>query len=86
LVVPPSSTEWPIWSEALILKTLVEVDWVVGGANGAAAKVGVKPTTLINKMKKVGICSPKRQHSMASAADMDSSEQNPAQVPPVRIM
>ena len=51
----------------LILHTLETVGWLVGGANGAAAKLGLKRTTLINKMKKLGINrpSPRRsQHPM----------------------
>lgn len=39
----------------LILQTLQKADWIVGGANGAAVKLGVKRTTLMAKMKKLGI-------------------------------
>jgi len=45
----------------LILHTLEEAGWLVGGANGAAAKLGLKRTTLINKMKKLGISRPSPQ-------------------------
>jgi formate hydrogenlyase transcriptional activator len=34
---------------------LHEANWVVGGANGAAARLALKRTTLISKMKKLGI-------------------------------
>lgn len=40
---------------ALILQTLGAVGWVIGGANGAAARLGLKRTTLIHRMKKLGI-------------------------------
>jgi transcriptional regulator with GAF, ATPase, and Fis domain len=40
---------------SLILRTLDEVSWVIGGQKGAAAKLGLKRTTLIFKMKKLGI-------------------------------
>ena len=40
---------------ALILETLESVGWVVGGNKGAAAKLGLKRTTLISKMEKLGI-------------------------------
>jgi formate hydrogenlyase transcriptional activator len=40
---------------SLILKTLETVGWVIGGPSGAAARLGVKRTTLIAKMKKLGI-------------------------------
>jgi transcriptional regulator with GAF, ATPase, and Fis domain len=48
----------------LILHTLETVGWLVGGANGAAAKLGLKRTTLINKMKKLGISRPSPQKHM----------------------
>jgi formate hydrogenlyase transcriptional activator len=38
-----------------ILGALKETRWLVGGPNGAAARLGVKRTTLIWKMKKLGI-------------------------------
>jgi formate hydrogenlyase transcriptional activator len=43
---------------SLILQTLEEVRWVIGGPKGAAAKLGLKRTTLIHKMQKLGICRP----------------------------
>jgi formate hydrogenlyase transcriptional activator len=38
-----------------ILKILDETRWIVGGPNGAATVLDVKRTTLISKMKKLGI-------------------------------
>ena len=46
---------------SLILRTLEAVGWVIGGASGAAARLGVKRTTLIAKMKKLGISRPVRR-------------------------
>lgn len=43
---------------ALILRTLEEVRWVIGGPKGAAAKLGLKRTTLIHKMQKLGVSRP----------------------------
>jgi transcriptional regulator with GAF, ATPase, and Fis domain len=40
---------------ALILQALEETDWMIGGPEGAAVKLGLKRTTLIYKMKKLGI-------------------------------
>src|SRR5271166_1665232 len=40
---------------ALILKTLDATGWVIGGSHGAAARLGLKRTTLIHRMKKLGI-------------------------------
>jgi formate hydrogenlyase transcriptional activator len=42
----------------LILRTLEAVGWVIGGQKGAAAKLGLKRTTLIHKMQKLGIARP----------------------------
>jgi formate hydrogenlyase transcriptional activator len=41
-----------------ILSALEERGWVVGGSEGAAAKLGLKRTTLICKMARFGICRP----------------------------
>jgi formate hydrogenlyase transcriptional activator len=38
-----------------ILRVLGETEWVVGGPNGAAARLGMQRTTLQSKMKKLGI-------------------------------
>jgi len=43
---------------AVILQTLQAVGWVIGGAKGAAVKLGVKRTTLIHRMQKLGIFRP----------------------------
>jgi formate hydrogenlyase transcriptional activator len=48
---------------ALILNTLEAVGWVIGGAKGAAAKLGLKRTTLICKMQKLGIFRPGLEES-----------------------
>jgi formate hydrogenlyase transcriptional activator len=43
---------------ALILETLEQAGWVVGGPHGAAAKLGLKRTTLLAKMRRMGISRP----------------------------
>jgi formate hydrogenlyase transcriptional activator len=48
---------------AMILRTLEAAAWVIGGPNGAAAKLGLKRTTLICKMQKLGISRPALQSS-----------------------
>jgi transcriptional regulator with GAF, ATPase, and Fis domain len=40
---------------ALIVETLEQVGWIVGGPRGAAAKLGMKRTTLLAKMRRLGI-------------------------------
>ena len=43
---------------ALIVETLEQVGWIVGGPRGAAAKLGLKRTTLLAKMRRMGISRP----------------------------
>jgi len=43
---------------AVILETLEQAGWIVGGPRGAAAKLGLKRTTLLAKMKRLGISRP----------------------------
>jgi formate hydrogenlyase transcriptional activator len=43
---------------ALILQALEAACWMIGGPEGAAAKLGLKRTTLFYKMKKLGISRP----------------------------
>jgi DNA-binding NtrC family response regulator len=58
----PTSTAPPTTlkesERVLILRTLESVGWVIGGPRGAAAKLGLKRTTLIHKMQKLGIARP----------------------------
>jgi len=53
--VPASATTLKDSERILILRTLDSVGWVIGGARGAATKLGLKRTTLIHKMQKLGI-------------------------------
>jgi len=54
----PSSMNWENSDRALIVETLEQVGWVVGGLRGAAAKLGLKRTTLLAKMRRLGISRP----------------------------
>jgi formate hydrogenlyase transcriptional activator len=40
------------------VETLEQTGWIVGGPRGAAAKLGLKRTTLLAKMKRLGISRP----------------------------
>jgi formate hydrogenlyase transcriptional activator len=55
----PAATTLRDSERGLILRTLEAVGWVIGGPKGAAAKLGLKRTTLINKMQKLGIYRPR---------------------------
>jgi formate hydrogenlyase transcriptional activator len=52
---------------SLILQTLEATGWVNGGLDGAAARLGLKRTTLIAKMKKLGIARPLCQSEVKGA-------------------
>jgi formate hydrogenlyase transcriptional activator len=43
----------------LILSTLRQTGWIIGGPGGAAAQLGMKRTSLQSKMKKLGIVRPR---------------------------
>ena len=58
VTISTSATTLRDSERSLILQTLEEVRWVIGGPKGAAAKLGLKRTTLIHKMQKLGIYRP----------------------------
>jgi formate hydrogenlyase transcriptional activator len=41
-----------------IVKVLNETQWIIGGPHGAAVKLGLKRTTLLSKMERLGISRP----------------------------
>jgi formate hydrogenlyase transcriptional activator len=54
----PSPTTLKEVERNAIVLALEDRGWVVGGSEGAAAKLGVKRTTLISMMERFGICRP----------------------------
>lgn len=58
---------------ALILQTLESAGWVIGGVNGAAARLGLKRTTLIYKMERLGIERPTRHNASPLGAKFQSA-------------
>jgi len=54
----PSSMTLEDSDRTLIVETLEQVGWIVGGPRGAAAKLGLKRTTLLAKMRRLGIFRP----------------------------
>jgi transcriptional regulator with GAF, ATPase, and Fis domain len=54
----PSSITSEDSDRALIVETLEQAGWIVGGPRGAAAKLGLKRTTLLAKMRRMGISRP----------------------------
>ena len=61
VTVTPSQGTFDGSTRALILRALQAAGWIIGGPSGAAARLGLKRTTLIAKMKKLGISRPVRQ-------------------------
>jgi transcriptional regulator with GAF, ATPase, and Fis domain len=55
---PLSTCTFTDSQRALILQALEATGWVIGGPHGAAARLGLKRTTLITKMRKFGILRP----------------------------
>jgi formate hydrogenlyase transcriptional activator len=53
-----TSKTWDDSDRALIVETLEQARWVVGGPHGAAAKLGLKRTTLIAIMRRLDISRP----------------------------
>jgi formate hydrogenlyase transcriptional activator len=59
----------------LILQALETQHWVLGGVNGAAVKLGLNRTTLIHRLKKLGIERPKRRADERELANNRSKPQ-----------
>src|SRR6516225_5482442 len=55
---PPAQGTFSDSTRTVILQALKATGWVIGGTGGAATKLGLKRTTLIAKMKKLGISRP----------------------------
>jgi formate hydrogenlyase transcriptional activator len=77
----PTPTTLKDSERAVILHTLDATAWVIGGPNGAAAKLGLKRTTLICKMQKLGICRPVLEGDLDLA---ESRRRVPASVPQIQ--
>jgi len=81
--LPPARTEplisFPVRTtlrdseRTLILEALETAGWVIGGPNGAAARLGLKRTTLIGRMQKNGICRPSKELDKYRVADTSST-------------
>src|SRR5579863_5261497 len=59
-----------------ITQTLRQVGWVVGGRHGAAARLGLARTTLIYRMRKLGIGEERAMAATASGTTQDSHATN----------
>src|SRR5260221_5778890 len=75
LTVTPSQGTFNDSTRALILQALREAGWVIGGSGGAAARLGLKRTTLVAKMNKLGISRPVRKDDINPLSENRKSEQ-----------
>jgi formate hydrogenlyase transcriptional activator len=75
LTVTPSQGRFNDSTRALILQALREAGWVIGGSGGAATRLGLRRTTLIAKMKKLGISRPVHKDDINSISENRESEQ-----------
>jgi formate hydrogenlyase transcriptional activator len=57
-LTPPQTLEDA--ERAHIRRALEAAGWVIGGPNGAAARLGLKRTTLLSKMQRLDLCRPSR--------------------------
>ena len=69
VTVVSNSTTLKEVGRALILQALAAAGWMIGGPEGAAVKLGLKRTTLIYKMKKLGIVRPVQGRRIKSPAE-----------------
>src|SRR5262249_34850101 len=62
----PAHPRGQFWTfeRAMILRELEATGWVVGGPDGAASRLGLKRTTLLGKMKRLGIARPGRRRGV----------------------
>jgi formate hydrogenlyase transcriptional activator len=73
ITVIPGQSTLKDSERAVILQALQGAGWVIGGAKGAATKLGVKRTTLIAKMKKLGIYRPGQGSDEDQISDTDET-------------
>jgi transcriptional regulator with GAF, ATPase, and Fis domain len=69
-----------------ILQMLQQSEGVVGGPRGAAARLGLCRTTLISKMKRLGISLEKISVAVPAAASVLTSEDPTPRTPPLRVI
>ena len=55
VVLPTGNGTLEATEREAILRALNETNWVLGGPRGAAARLGLKRTTLQSRMRKLGI-------------------------------
>jgi formate hydrogenlyase transcriptional activator len=78
IAVSPAPTTLIDSERAVILRALEAAGWVIGGPEGAAIRLGVKRTTLIYKMQRLGISRPSLENNLGT----DEPSEQAAELPP----
>jgi len=77
VTVPPAPRTYWDSQRALILQALRATRWVVGGPHGAAVRLGLKRTTLLAIIKRLGISRPLPKDDPIELAANEDSEYQP---------
>ena len=77
VTVPPAITTYWDSQRALILQALRATRWVVGGPHGAAVRLGLKRTTLVAIIKRLGISRPLPKDDTIDLAVNEDGEYQP---------
>lgn len=78
VITTPSQGMFRDSQRGLILQTLQATGWMIGGPAGAAVRLGLKRTTLIAKMKRLGISRPVRHKIVQFGENRESEPRQPA--------
>jgi transcriptional regulator with GAF, ATPase, and Fis domain len=70
ITVMSESTTLKDVDRALILQALEAARWTIGGPEGAAARLGLNRTTLVYKMKKLGVYRPIEERRVRAPAEI----------------
>lgn len=74
---PPAPRTYWDSQRASILQALRATRWVIGGPHGAAVRLGLKRTTLVAIMKRLGISRPLPQYDTIELAGNEDSQYQP---------
>ena len=77
VTVPPAPRTYWDSQRAVILQALRATRWVVGGPHGAAVRLGLKRTTLVAIMKRLGISRPLPKDDAIERAANEDGEYQP---------
>src|SRR5213080_2463704 len=74
VIAAPAATTLKDSARPVIVNSVEAVGWVIGGSKGADARLGLSRTTLINRMKKLGISRPQQDELLLPGEHPDVPE------------